>query len=126
MTCVARPEEEHGFAQPELANAHAVLCCPQNATLTVPNVAVRFDYQVTSTGQRVSLFYSDRAATTATNGGTITTNLKQNYGVSPLSARTRHLLSCLHPVSCKGGLQRKQQMGHGHAKIDSRKPGVFP
>ena len=63
--------------------AHAVLRCTQNATLFVPNVAVRFDYsQVTAAGatQFVSLFYSDRAATT---NPTITSNLKQTYGVRP-------------------------------------------
>lgn len=53
----------------------------QNATLFVPNVAVRFDYsQVTAAGatQFVSLFYSDRPATT---NPTVTSNLKQGYGV---------------------------------------------
>ena len=63
---------------------HGVLRCVQNATLFVPNVAVRFDYsQVTAAGatQFVSLFYSDRPATT---NPTVTSNLKQGYGVSPL------------------------------------------
>ena len=65
-----------------------MLCCLQNATLFVPNVAVRFDYsQVTAAGatQFVSLFYSDRPATT---NPTVTSNLKQTYGVSPLLARS--------------------------------------
>ena len=64
--------------------AHAVLRCAQNATIFVPNVAVRFDYsQVTAAGatQFVSLFYTDRPATT---NPTVTMNLKQTYGVSPL------------------------------------------
>ncbi len=64
--------------------AHAVLRCTQNATLFVPNVAVRFDYsQVTAAGatQFVSLFYTDRPATTTPVA--ITSNLKQTYGVSP-------------------------------------------
>ena len=88
------------------------MCCLQNATLFVPNVAVRFDYsQVTAAGatQFISLFYSDRPATT---NPTITKDLQQTFGVSS-QASPQTLPACmnldippvyynLHPIADAG------------------------
>lgn len=82
-----------------------MLCCAQKPTTFLPNVAVRFDYsQVTAAGatQFVSLFYTDRAATT---NPTITSNLRQTVGVSPLLAG----------VACPQSESQAQAMMHATA-----------
>ena len=81
------------------------VCCVQNHTTFVPNVAVRFDFALTgvsTTGAAVSpavsLYYTDRTsdATLTTAVKTTTVNLAATQGVSPRVHRISHPW---HPAS---------------------------
>ena len=75
------------------------VCCAQNHTTFVPNVAVRFDFALTGTSTTgaavspaVSLYYTDRTSdnTILTGVKTTTLNLAVAQGVSPNTHRISH------------------------------------